>query len=57
MMKKTFYLIFNMLGEKVFECSANGDTFEYDFSRQSTGVYFIKVETAKGIETMRVTVK
>ena len=49
--------IFNMLGEKVFECSANGDTFEYDFSRQSTGVYFIKVETAKGIETMRVTVK
>ena len=49
--------IFNMLGEKVFECSANGDTFEYDFSHQSAGVYFIKVETAKGIETMKVTVK
>lgn len=49
--------IFNMLGEKVFECSANGDTFEYDFSRQGAGVYFIKVETAKGIETMKVTVK
>ena len=49
--------IFNMLGEKVFECSANGDTFEYDFSRQGAGVYFIKVETVKGIETMKVTVK
>jgi hypothetical protein len=49
--------IFNMLGEKVFECSANGDTFEYDFSHQGAGVYFIKVETVKGIETMKVTVK
>lgn len=49
--------IFNMLGEKVFECSANGDTFEYDFSHQSAGVYLIRVETAKGIETIRVTVK
>ena len=49
--------IFNMLGEKVFECSANGDTFEYDFSHQSAGVYLIRVETVKGIETIRVTVK
>ncbi len=49
--------IFNMLGERVFEGSAYGDTFEYDFSHQSAGVYFIKVETAKGIETMKVTVK
>ena len=49
--------IFNMLGERVFEGSAYGDTFEYDFSHQDAGVYFIKVETAKGIETMKVTVK
>ncbi len=49
--------IFNMLGEKVFECSANGDTFEYDFSHQSAGVYLIRVETVKDIETIRVTVK
>lgn len=49
--------IFNMLGEKVFEYSAHGDTFEYDFSRQGAGVYFIKVETTKGTETMKVTVK
>ena len=49
--------IFNTLGQKVFESSADGDVFEYDFSHQSAGVYLIKVETAKGIETRRVTVK
>ena len=49
--------IFNTLGQKVFESSANGDAFEYDFSRQNPGVYLIKVETAKGVETTRVTVK
>ena len=49
--------IFNVLGEKVFETSADGDVFEYDFSHQSAGLYLIKVETVKGIETRRVTVK
>ena len=49
--------IFNILGERVFESSAFGDTFEYDFSHQGAGMYFIKVETSKGIETMKVTVK
>ena len=36
--------------------SVSGDTFEYDFSNQETGVYFIKVETAKGVETQQITV-
>ena len=49
--------IFNVLGEKIFESSADGDAFEYDFSNQSSGLYLIKVETVKGIETRRVTVK
>ena len=49
--------IFNMLGEKVFECPAYGDTFEYDFSQQKAGMYFIKVETKKDTETMKVTVR
>ena len=49
--------IFNILGEKVFESSANGDVFEYDFSHQNAGIYFIKVETAKGVETIRITVR
>ncbi len=49
--------IFNILGEKVFEDSVNGDVFEFDFSNQSIGVYLIKVETTKGIETTRVMVR
>ena len=49
--------IFNVLGEKVHESAANGGAFEYDFGKQSAGLYLIKVETAKGVETKRVTVK
>ena len=48
--------IFNTLGETLFETSTTGDTFEYDFSGNEAGVYFIKVETVKGVETRRVTV-
>lgn len=49
--------IFNILGEKIFESTADGDVFEYDFSHQNAGMYLIKMETAKGIETTKVTVK
>ena len=49
-------IIFNALGAKVFESPVSGDVFEYDFSHQASGTYFIKVETAKGVETKQVTV-
>ena len=49
--------IFNMLGEIVFEGSVNGDVFDYDFSHQKAGIYFISVETSKGTETMKITVR
>ena len=48
--------IFNVLGAKVFETSVGGNAYEYDFSNQGAGVYLIKVETAKGVETKRVKV-
>ncbi len=48
--------IFNILGETIFEAPASGDAFEYDFSHQEAGVYFIKVETANGVRTKQVTV-
>ena len=48
--------IFNTLGETLFETSTTGDTFDYDFSGNEAGVYFIKVETINGVETKRVTV-
>lgn len=48
--------IFNSIGQLLFETSANGDAFEYDFSNNEAGVYYIKVDTEKGVETKRVTV-
>ena len=49
--------VFNILGEKMFETTASGDAFEYDFRNNASGVYFVKVETVKGVETKRVTVR
>ena len=46
--------IFNTFGQKVFESAVDGDAFEYDFSNQSAGMYLIKVETTKGVETKQV---
>ena len=48
--------VFNMAGAKVFETFVGGNAFEYDFSHQGAGVYLIKMETTKGVETKRVTV-
>ena len=48
--------VFNSLGAKVFESPVSDDVFEYDFSHQASGTYLIKVETAEGVETKRVTV-
>lgn len=48
--------IFDIRGAKVYEVSTSGNVFEYDFSQQKAGMYFIKIETAKGVETKQVTV-
>ena len=48
--------VYNSLGQKVFETAASGNAFEYDFSNQEAGVYFIKVETEKGLETKSLVV-
>ena len=47
--------IYNNIGQIIFENAVNGDTFEYDFSGNEAGVYFIKVETINGVDTKRVT--
>ena len=49
--------IFNLLGEKVFESLVSGDALEFDFSGYNSGVYLIRMETAKGVETKLVTVE
>ena len=48
--------IFNSLGQMIFENAVSGDAFEYDFSGNEAGVYFIKIETINGVDTKRVTV-
>ena len=48
--------IYNLLGEKLFEISASGNSFEYDFSRHDAGLYFVGIQTDKGMVTKRVMV-
>ena len=49
--------IYNMLGEKLFEASASGNNFEYDFSPHETGVYIVRIQTKKGIMTKQIIVE
>lgn len=49
--------IYNVLGEQLYNTEASGDVFEYDFSNNKTGAYFVRVETSQGVETKRVVVK
>ena len=49
--------IYNVLGEKLFEASAAGNRFEYDFSPHHVGVYLVSIQTGKGTVTKRVMVE
>lgn len=49
--------IHNLLGEKLFETTTNGNRFEYDFSVHGSGVYVVRIQTDKGMATKRVVVK
>ncbi len=48
--------IYNILGEKLFETSARGNRFEYDFSPYNVGVYLVRIQTGKGMVTKQVMV-
>ena len=49
--------IYNMLGEKLFETSASGNSFEYDFSPHEVGCFIVRIQTKNGVLTKRVMVK
>lgn len=49
--------IYNVLGEKLFEASAAGNRFEYDFSPHEVGIYLVRIQTKKGMATKQVMVK
>lgn len=48
--------ISNMLGQQIFNGSADGDAFEYDFGQHGAGVYLVRIETSEGVATKRVVV-
>ena len=48
--------IYNMLGEKLFEASTSGNSFEYDFSPHEVGIYLVRIQTEKGVIVKRVVV-
>ena len=48
--------IYNLLGEKLFETSASGNSFEYDFRLYEVGCYVVRIQTKSGIVTKRVLV-
>ena len=48
--------VFDMSGAVVFESSASGDEFEYDFSNNESGVYLVRIGTSQGIFSKRITV-
>lgn len=48
--------ISNMHGQQIFNGSADGDAFEYDFGQHGAGVYLVRIETSEGVATKRVVV-
>ena len=46
--------VFNMLGQRVARLAPNANHVQVDMSTLKTGVYFAKVTTAKGTETLRI---
>lgn len=49
--------ISNTLGQIIYEGQADGNMFEYDFSKYGTGLYLIRIETASGTLVKRVFVE
>ena len=48
--------IYNLLGECLYQGTADGHAFTYDFSRHEAGIYLIVIETAHGTTTQRLSV-
>ena len=48
--------VFDMSGAVVFESSASGDEFEYDFSNNESGGYLVRIGTSQSIFSKRITV-
>lgn len=50
-------VIYNNIGEKIFETETSGDAFEYDFGDKKASLYIIKVQMSDGSEFSKRIVK
>lgn len=48
--------LFNMLGQEVYNLTADADQMTLDLSRFEAGVYFVRIETKNGSNTKRIVV-
>ncbi len=48
--------ISNMQGLMIYESEANGREFDFDFSQQGAGVYFIRIESLEGVNVKKIVV-
>ncbi len=51
--KQSYVEIYNLLGEKITSRQSSGKT-ELDLSKESDGIYFLKVQTEKGISIHKI---
>ena len=47
---------YNMLGQQIYESTCNGDVLNIDVSNWSEGIYLMKVQTANGVLSRRVSI-
>ena len=49
--------IFNILGQKIIEEDINNYNYQINLSNLSTSIYFVKVESENGINTIKLRVR
>jgi len=49
--------VFNLMGQKIMENTASGNSFECDMSSYGAGIYMMQIETTNGFATKRVVVE
>ena len=49
-------VVFNTVGQKVYETNCQGNSVEINLSDAGTGIYLVRITTAEGVATKRITV-
>lgn len=52
----THMVVFNMLGQQIYEAECNGNTLNVNVSNWNEGVYVMKVQTTAGVLSRRVSI-